>query len=73
MTVKSINDELVDYAIVKQRIIDSMKEGEAPSQEMELFICDDIIRQAIVNARGVLIKINCVNREAYKAGTEKGI
>lgn len=68
MTVKSINDELVTYAIVKQRIIDGMREGKEPTQEMELWISDEIIRQAIVNAICVLTKISCVNKEAYKAG-----
>ena len=68
MTVKSINDELVTYAVVKQRIIDGMREGKEPTQEMELYIGDEIIRQAIINAICVLTKISCVNKEAYKAG-----
>jgi len=71
MNDKSIADELVDYSILKQRLIDGMSGGDAPNQEMEMYISDEIIRQAIINAKAVLIKINCVNREAYKAGIEK--
>ena len=68
--IKSIADELVEYMVVKQSIIDRMDTEEAPSQELELDIADHIIRTAISNARSVVIKINCVNRESYKSGVD---
>jgi len=68
--IKSIADELVEYMVIKQSIIDRMAAEKAPSQEFELEIADHIIRTAIINAKSVVIKINCVNREAYKSGVD---
>ena len=69
---KSLADEIVDYEVTKQRIIERMNKGPAPSQETEMFIADQMIMNAIISARGFLIKISCVNQESFLAGVEKG-
>ena len=69
---KSLADEIVDYEVTKKRIIERMNESPAPSQEMEMFIADQMIMNTIISARGFLIKISCVNQESFLAGVKKG-
>ena len=66
--MESLNDAFVQYQITKQAIIESMNESKAPSQEMELFLADEMIRQAIIMAKSYVIKIRAVNNAAYQNG-----
>jgi hypothetical protein len=70
MSNKSVVDDLIDFMLMKQRIIDGMIEGAAPSQEYELDAADSIIHSAITHARGLIIRINEINKAAYEKGIE---
>lgn len=66
-------ENLFEYLLLKQRIIDQMKESKAPCQEFELDgleVGDSIINSAIMHAKSVIVKINAVNKGAYEAGLE---
>ena len=70
MSDKTVVEDLFDFMLLKQRIIDRMKEGPAPSQEYELDAADSIIRSAITHARGLALRISEVNKAAYAKGAE---
>jgi hypothetical protein len=63
----SINDLLVDYHLVKQAMIERLPDS-AKAVSIDIEMCDAIIRDAILNAKGAAVRISAAALRAYEAG-----
>jgi len=72
---ESLTEAIEDYEANKHRIVKIMNDGSLPqSQESSKAIeeADQLIKNAIIMARGFIVRTMCVNAESFAAGVKEG-